>query len=164
MILHDIIDIINLEYHSMALKKACVIVTLISSVITTICRADAYPYPGQTLQINTYLNSLIGYPSWTLIIRDAESERVLPYLFEFTDTNHFWIAFTTSRSYIVTASTLKWGPYAIIHNFCHLENGLLTNQSMIITLKGELSPNLHSFKCKVQKYSDAPFPIVNNEN
>jgi hypothetical protein len=133
-------------------------------MVTLTCFAQAYPYPGQTLQISTYLNSLIGNPSWTLIIRDAESQRVLPYLFEFTDKNHFWVAFTTSRSYIVTASTIKWGPYAVINNFCNLENGILTEQSMIITLKGELSPNPDSFKCVVQKYSNVPFPIGDNGN
>jgi len=124
--------------------------------------AQAFSYPGQTLQIYTHFQSIIDKPkpAWTLIIRDASSERVLTYLFDLRQNDNFWVAFTTGHSYIITASTVKWGPYAVIDNFCHLESRVIAGQSMFITLKGNLSPDPNSFQCHVQRYSNTPFPIV----
>lgn len=116
---------------------------------------------GQTLQVNTHFTSIIGNPTWLLIIRDVNTGVVLPYVFDIRNNDNFWVAFTVGRSYRITASTLKFGPFAKINNFCHLENGIITDKSFWITLSGELSPNPKSFKCNVTKYLNAlPFPVA----
>ena len=116
---------------------------------------------GQTLQVNTHFSSIIGTPTWLLIIRDTKTGLVLPYIFDIKDNDNFWVAFTAGRTYKVTASTLKFGPYAKINNFCHLENGVITDKSFFISLSGELSPNPKSSKCHVRKYLNSlPFPIA----
>lgn len=109
---------------------------------------------GEMIQINTDLSSFIGRPSWTLIIRDVQTGQVLPYLFDFYTEQNFWIAFTAGHSYRIMASNLKFGPYATISNFCHLENGVLNGESFIVTLKGQLSPDPCSYTCTVRKYKN----------
>lgn len=119
---------------------------------------------GETLQINTHFRSLTGKPTWLLIVRDVDSGQVSPYLFDIRKNDNFWLAFTFGRAYRVTASTLKFGPYAVIHNFCHLQNGILTGKSMAITLSGDLTPNPEDFNCSVLKYDDSAFPLVTHSN
>ncbi|MCC2666374.1 MAG: hypothetical protein K0S63_290 [Gammaproteobacteria bacterium] len=115
---------------------------------------------GQVLQINTRFLNVYGKPTWLLIVRDEETGRVLPYLFDIREKTNFWIAFTYGHTYKVTASNLVFGPYAKVKNFCHLEKGILTGQSMFITLKGVLAPTESSFKCYVQQYAGVPFTIA----
>lgn len=116
---------------------------------------------GQTLQIYTRFQSIIGKPSWLLIVRDVDTGQVSPYLFDLKHNDNFWVAFTYGHSYRVTASTLKFGAYAVINNFCRLENGILSGKSMMITLSGKLSPDPASSTCHVMKYSDVPFTVTN---
>lgn len=119
-----------------------------------IASLQAQPFFGQTLQINTHFLEVYGKPEWLLVVREMESGRVLPYLYEVKDNDNFWIAFTSGRSYRVTASTLKFGPFAKIANFCKLENGIIKDKSISIILTGVLSPDTHSYKCKVSMFKD----------
>jgi hypothetical protein len=116
---------------------------------------------GQTLQINTRLSSVTGHPTWLLIIRDVNTGIVRPYIYDIIDNDNFWIAFSGGHSYRITASTLKFGPFAIIQNFCGLQNGILDRKSMILTLTGRLTPYRGSSKCTVIKYRGNSFPNVN---
>jgi hypothetical protein len=141
----------------MSFKKFYPFLLLLIFLIPHFTRAEIAPYPGQTLQISSHFNAIAGNPTWLLIIRDVDSGRVLPYSFEFKKNDNFWLAPTTGRSYKVTVSTLTFGPFAVIHNFCHLENGIYRDQSMTITLVGKLSPITNSFSCNVMKYIDAPY-------
>ena len=115
---------------------------------------------GQTVQINTHFKKVYGNPSWLLIIRDMDNGRVFPYMFDIKNTENFWVAFSHSRSYRITTSTLDFGPFAVIHNFCHLENGVYEGQSLFVTLSGTLSPVPGSFNCRIMKYNDIPFSIA----
>lgn len=117
---------------------------------------------GQTLQINTRFRSIIGKPTWLLIIRDIDTGVVVPYLFDIRNNQDFWVAFTFARDYQVTVSELKFGPFAVIHNLCHLENSILSGKSMILTLTGDLTPSRQTARCHVLKYNDNAFPIVTN--
>lgn len=110
---------------------------------------------SQTLQITTRFSSFIDKPTkpiWLLIIREMETGILLPYLFDINKNDNFWIAFTAGRSYRVTASSVTFGPFAKINNFCNLENGVISGKSMIITLTGELSPDPNRLRCHVIKY------------
>jgi hypothetical protein len=115
--------------------------------------ADIPPFPGQTIQIATHFNSIVDKPTWLLIIRDIDSGRVLPYTFDFKKPDNFWLAPTTGHAYKITASTLTFGPFAIINNFCRLENGIYRDQSMTINLTGKLSPIPNNFNCHVMKFN-----------
>ena len=110
---------------------------------------------GQVIQINTNFRSIIGKPNWLLIIRNEETGQVFPYIFDITVQDNFWLAFTYGRTYRITASKLTFGPYAIIHNFCNLEDGMLSGKSMIITLTGDLTPATATSHCKVMRFEDA---------
>lgn len=109
---------------------------------------------GETLQIATHFDDIMGSPTWLLILRDVNSGEVFPYLFDIKNNNNYWVAFTTGRSYRVTASTLTFGPYAKIKNLCNLENGILNGKSLGISLSGTLSPNPHQFRCRVMPYNN----------
>lgn len=115
---------------------------------------------GQTLQINTRFRSIIGKPVWLLIIRDVDTGIILPYLFDIKNNQDFWVAFTFARNYQITVSELKFGPFAIIHNFCHLEGGVMSGKSMILTLTGDLTPSPQTSTCHNLTYNDSAFPIV----
>jgi len=116
---------------------------------------------SQTLQIYTHFKTFMGKPTWLLEIREVETGLVSPYIFEMRNNDNFWVAFTFGRHYKVIASTLTFGKYAVIHNFCNLEDGILSGISMYMRLTGVLTPNPKSIQCYVNKYSDAQFTIVN---
>lgn len=144
----------------MTIKKICAVFLLSLSTLLGITAVNAQDPFGQNIQITTNFRSLMGKPTWLLVIRDVQNGQVLPYLYEIKNNDNFWIAFTYGHSYRVVASTLKFGRFAVINNFCHLENGILTGKSMIVTLTGDLTPNRATARCKVLKYSDTAFTIV----
>lgn len=147
----------------MAKIKALCQVGLLSLCLLSILPAKAQPENpfGQTLQISTYLDAIVGKPTWLLMIRNVDTGVILPYLFDVRDYDNFWIALTYGRSYRIIVSNMQWGSHKIIHNFCNLENGILTNKSFVITLRGKLSPNRDTSDCQVIKYKEYSFPIAN---
>lgn len=119
---------------------------------------------GQTIQIYTRLHSFVGKPSWLLIIRDLDHNQNIPYLYEFKRGDHFWLAFTFGRNYLIQVSNLKFNPYRYkINNFCQLESAgrVIRGESLSIMITGDLSPNTDTFNCHVLKYTDSNFTIVN---
>lgn len=137
----------------MALRKLCqFLFTALSVIYITPCHAQTEL--GQVLEISTHFSSIIGKPSWLLEIREVETGRVLPYIYDVKNEDNYWIAFTTGRSYRVVASTMTFGPYAKIKNFCNLEDGVLSGKSMQIILTGQLTPDTHNFRCRVIKFAD----------
>lgn len=151
---------------------------IVSSVLAlSLIASVSYAQPneeglGQTIQITTRLHSFFGKPSWLLIIRDLDHGQTIPYLFEFTRGENFWLAFTYSRNYLITVSNLQIETYRSrfnsykkykINNFCHIEsNGrILKGESMAITIEGDLFPYSDSYTCNVTTYTDSNFTIVN---
>jgi hypothetical protein len=129
-----------------------------------ITQAQDSPF-GQTFQINTRLNSYIGKPSWLIIVRDEMSGRVLPFLYDFNSTDNFWLGVTFTRAYRVIVSELEFGPpNAVIHNFCHLQDGIMDRESFTVTLTGNLTPNRHTSTCHVLRYKVFSFPVATPED
>jgi hypothetical protein len=116
---------------------------------------------GQTLQISTHLSALVGKPTWLIMLRNVDTGEVLPYLYDVREYDNFWIALSFGRSYRIEASNMQWGSNIVIRNFCHLEGGVFTNKSFIITLSGKLSPNQNLSHCDVIKYKEYSLPVVN---
>src|SRR5690242_9027168 len=84
---------------------------------------------GQTIQIYTNLQSFTGKPSWLLLIRDVDNDQNIPYLYDFSRGDNFWLAFTMGRNYLISESTLHFSPYHYnpyyskkITNFCNLQS------------------------------------------
>lgn len=145
----------------MAIKKFCFSLLLHLSLLWILPSYAQLPVPlGQTLQISTHFSCVIGAPTWLLIIRDMDTGQVIPYMYDILGKDNFWIAFTSGRSYVITVSDLKFGPCTIIHNFCHLEDGIISGKSMLIRLSGRLTPNRRTISCHARKYRDMSFPIV----
>jgi hypothetical protein len=119
---------------------------------------------GQTIQIYARFRSVVGKPQWLLVIRDIDRGQVIPYLFDVTEGDNFWVALTYSRNYLITASSMQFEPYKRrhIHDFCHLEsNGrIIRGQSLYVTINGRLSPNTDTFCCRVSQYADANFTVT----
>lgn len=148
----------------MAIKKICQLGLLSLSLLSTIgAYAQDNPF-GQTFQINTRLNSFVGKPSWLIIVRDVNSGQVLPFLYNIDSTTNFWLGFTFAHAYQVITSELEFGPpNATIHNYCHLENGILDRESFTVTLTGDLTPNRGTSHCHVFKYKQFNFPIAQQQ-
>ena len=124
--------------------------------------AQLPPMDGEYLQINTHFRQILSRPTWVLILRDIDSGQVLPYLFDLRQNDNFWVAFSSSQTYQVTLSTLQFDTGDEVHNFCNLQDGYITRQSMTINLSGVLSPDKRTFKCYVMKYQSYPLPIAGN--
>jgi hypothetical protein len=119
---------------------------------------------GQTFQINTRLQSFVGKPAWTLIVKDVVTGQVMPYFFPIYESEQFWVNFTFTNAYRIIVSELQFGPPdAIIRNFCHLQDGILDRQSLIITLSGRLTPDRRTSDCHVQRFKQYSFPIVTQQ-
>lgn len=117
---------------------------------------------GNTVQITTNLRSFSEKPSWLLIIRDIDHNQVLPYLYDFTEEDNFWIALTYSRNFVVTVSELSFSPSGRkIHNFCNLESmGAIQHGSISVNITGKLTPRAYTSNCQVLKYSGSNFNIA----
>lgn len=143
----------------------------------TLCFAasNVYGYDGlgQTIQITTRFDHVIGKPSLLLVIRDLDHGLNIPYLFDIRQGENFWVAFTYSRNYVIAAANLRIPTYRPrvnkyrlyeINNFCNLESQGRINrgESIFVTIKGDLAPC--SYTCDVSKYPDTNFTIVNQES
>ncbi len=145
----------------MALKIVCQFGILLLSAFLIVLPARAENPFGQFISINTYFSCVSGSPSWLLILRDIDTGQVLPYLYDIHNENNAWLALTYGSAYQITVSTLTFGPFAILHNFCGLENLVLRNTSLSIRLTGALTPNRAGFQCVRLPFSNMPFTIVN---
>ena len=144
----------------MAIKNLCQVGLL---WICLFCLSPLYAQDilaGDTIQIYTEFQSLIGKPSWLLILRDMNTGQILPYVYDIRNNDNFWIALPMSHNYRVNVSTMTFGPYAVIHNFCHLEDGVINWHSLNITLKGNLTPDRHTTHCYIQRVKNLPFPLI----
>lgn len=143
----------------MAIKKICQVGFLLVCLVSSFHVSAETLLSGDSIQIYTEFRSIVGKPSWLLILRDEETGQVLPYVYDIHNNDNFWIALAMSHHYRVTASTMSFGP-CVIHNFCHLEDGIISWHSMSITLKGSLTPNRYTSHCYIQRYKNLPFPLV----
>ena len=128
---------------------------------------------GQTIQIHSRLKCFVGKPSWTLIIRDVDSNQNIPYVFDFKKSTHFWVAMTFGHNYLITVSRLQFSPYTKdpyhtkrIENLCHLESHgrIIKGDSMYITITGHLSPYAERYDCHVSQFQDNHFSIATPES
>jgi hypothetical protein len=142
----------------MALKNLCR-AGLLSLSLLAMIPANAELGLGQTIQIETYLQSIIGAPTWTLILRNEDTGEIVPYMYDIVNYNSFFIALSYARSYRVVASTMQF-QYATFQNFCHLEGGTISNESYIIRITGSLSPDRHAFRCRSSKFKNYSLPIA----
>lgn len=141
------------------LKAALQLFTLIGYI--NICAAQGSLANTETLQIYTNFKTFIGKPTWLLVLRDVQTGLVSPYVFDIRNKNNFWVAFSYGHSYQITASTLTFGKFAVIHNFCGLENGILPGISLYLTLTGILTPDKNTISCHIESYQNLNFTIAN---
>ena len=145
----------------MALKIVCQFGILLLSAFLMFIPAYADNPFGQTISINTFFSCVSGSPSWLLILRDLDTGQVVPYLYDIRRENNAWLAFSYGRAYQITVSTLTFGPFAVLHNFCGLENLSFRDTSLNIRLTGALTPNRYGFQCRRLPFKNMPFTIMN---
>ena len=157
----------------MAIKKLVRLICLIMLLSTIpLCYAEEDGL-GQVIRIRTQLHSFVGKPSWLIMIRDVDHNENIPYLFDFTRGDNFWVIPTFGRNYLISASTLKINTYQshyntyrndTISNFCNLESfgRIIRDESIYIMLSGDLSPFNHSYDCQISRYRDTNFIMTNS--
>ncbi len=136
----------------MTIRKCGILCWLTISLMVSMIPIAAADMSGQTIQINTNFRSITGKPVWLLILRDTDTGVVKPYIYDIRTNNNSWLVMSPGNHYIITASTLKFGPFAITHNFCHLEDSALAGKSMSINITGDLTPSSKTYKCRILKY------------
>lgn len=155
-------------------KWTAYIALLCSLCVMTPTFADEIGHDGlgQTIQIYTRFHSFVGQPSLLIIIRDLDHDQNIPYVFDITRGDNFWLLFTYGRNYLISVSNLQISTYKSryndfgeykINDFCHLESHgrISRGESMTITIDGDLSPNPNSITCHITKYQDSNFSVVN---
>ena len=145
----------------LALKRLSLLALLSAGLMIHLpCYAQDNPL-GQTFQINTRLDSYVGKPAWVIIVKDVATGQVVPYFFPIYEQEQFWVNFTFTNAFRIILSELQFGPPdAIIRNFCHLQDGILDRESLIINLTGRLTPDRRTSNCNVQRFKSYSFPIV----
>lgn len=125
---------------------------------------------GQVIQINTYFSGWVGKPMWLLEIRDLDHGQNIPYMFDITRGNNFWIPLTFGNNYLILGSVMQIATYQScgnsfcsfrIRNFCNLEsNGRINRgESIFVNISGFLSRNRNTYTCNVSKYKNAEFNV-----
>lgn len=112
------------------------------------------------IEIHTKLTSIVGRPTWLIVLRDMNSGHILTFMYDFILYENDWVAYSKNRKYRVVSSSLKFGPDIVINNFCGIQDGILEGTSMYITLIGAITPDPTTAKCKVLKYNDVGFTVV----
>lgn len=126
---------------------------------------------GQVLQINTRFQSFLGRPEWTIEIRDVDHGQTMPYIFDITRGQNYWLLFTYSKHYLITASTMQFSSYRSRYNvynthqikdFCGLESKgrISRGESMYIWIEGDLSPYSNNYRCHITRFKDDYFTIA----
>jgi len=136
--------------------------TLVIILTASLSQAQpANPF-GQVIQIYTHFDrEIVGKPTWVLILRDVDTGQVLPYLYDVRDQDNFWIALSFGRNYRIVESLMKFYPSGRkIKNFCGIEDGILKERSLYITLTGRLSANRYSSNCQVMYSKGTNFYVV----
>ena len=157
-------------------KKLAFSMLLFLSLLAPTTHAQNGDGLGQTIQINTQLDSYVGRPAWLIVIRDIDNDQNIPYIFNFNTENNFWLVMTYGRNYVVTASELQFSPYRTypkkfhadfyserkIHNFCGLQSGgrIMHGESMYVLLRGKLTPNTNTYSCHVSQFRDSNFSVA----
>lgn len=126
---------------------------------------------GQIIQINTRFHSFVGKPSWLIIIRDLDNQQNVPYLFDITRGENFWLIFTHSKNYLITTSRMQISTYQSrcndfgsyeLNDFCHLESHgrIIRGESLYITIDGALSSKTDSVSCHISRFADPNFSVA----
>lgn len=126
---------------------------------------------GQTIQISTALYDVVGFATWTLIIRDIDHGINVPYIFDLYRGEQFFVALTYGYDYQILESKLtlvKYKPYYnayrkfVINNFCHLQtNGRIHHgRSLTVGITGKLSPNTGLYDCHISSFQNDIFTVV----
>lgn len=157
----------------MQIRKVIAYTWIVCSLCLTATNSQAMPDNnfGQTIQIQTRLHSFLGKPSWLIVIRDVDHNQNIPYVFDITRGNNFWLLFTYSRNYLISASNMQMSTYRSryntfgkyqIDNFCQIESGgrIAHGESMIITITGDLTPYSDTIQCHVSRFADANFGVA----
>lgn len=129
---------------------------------------------GQTIQIHTRFHTFLGNPSWLIVIRDIDHNQNIPYVFDITRGDNYWLLFTYGRNYLITASRLQISNYQSrynsyskheINNFCQLESGgrIIRGESMHITISGDLTPYSDTVQCSVSQFPGSDLAIVHSD-
>src|SRR3990167_547746 len=115
--------------------------------------AHAQEISGQSIQLYTHFRSITGHPSWELLLRDPNTQKVFTYVFDITQLDNSWVILNESRNIRVIASLLHFFPYPKkIYNFCLLENRFLRGESLFIDVWGDVSPFRKTLQCNVMRY------------
>lgn len=120
------------------------------------------------LQVKTNVYSIVGKSILTIIIRDIDRNENIPYVFEFTPGNQYWVLPIPSHNYFVLSARLqitKYDPRCNayknyrINNFCHIESRgrILRGKSVDLFVQGDLSPNTNKYSCQVKTYPDGNY-------
>lgn len=157
------------NFRSMLIKKlgTIILLCLFSLNLQAQPADDVF---GNTVTINTVLDSYVGKPSLLIILRDIDNGMNLPYLFDIRGRNNNWVAFTYGRNYTIVAAQLqivKFKPKFntsrkfVTNNFCNLQsNGrILRGESIILTVTGRLTPNAYTYNCNISTFGGNQFYI-----
>lgn len=154
------------------MKRPFVIAIILSAWLSaTATRAQGNDGLGQVLQINTMFHSFVGRPEWLIEIRDIDHGQTIPYIFDISRGQNYWLVFTYSKHYLITASTMQFSSYRSrynvysnhkIENFCNLESRghVARGESMYIWIEGDLSPNSRSYRCHITRFNDSNFTVA----
>lgn len=133
------------------------IITIASLLFSALSYAEPTINMGQSIQVSGNFSYVLGKPSWLLIIRNTDTGEVFPYLYDdIVPGDNFFMAFSYGRNYQITASVMRFWPFpAKINNFCNLESGPISGQSMYVTINGRLTPNKYNFRCNVRRFKNS---------
>ena len=103
------------------------------------------------IQIESRLQKIQNYPSWLILLRNADDGSVIPWLYDFHTP--YWLIFPEGHDYQILASEMRFNGKEVLHNFCDLQDGVLSGKSMQIVLSGSLMPASETLRCHVIHYS-----------
>lgn len=104
------------------------------------------------VQIQGDLRTVSGNPRWLILLRNPDNGSTTPWMYDVKQAVNHWVILPGSHAYQIVASELLFNDRTIFHNFCGIEDGVITGKSMQITLSGQLSPTTDTIRCHVISY------------
>lgn len=127
---------------------------LLQSLLVTVFLAIAFPALARpVIQIESQLTAIQDNPTWLILLSNVDDGSIIPWMHEFSSSKSYWLVFPEGRDYRIVASELRFAHNTVFSNFCNLQDGILSNQSMQVFLRGKLNPAGDALDCRVTSWN-----------
>ena len=127
---------------------------ILQGLLVTALLCAAFPALARpVIQVQGQLTGIEDSPTWLILLSNVDDGSIIPWMHDFGQGRSDWLVFPEGHDYRIVASELRFAHNTVFPNFCSLQDGILSDRSVQIFLRGKLSPAMDSFNCHVFSFA-----------